>query len=229
MADSLYFTGERTVTKHTGSELTLLNPKRGGNTHLFPQWWGVKNKVQYVKCAIFSATMSNGGVVRLVVPIEKETVEVDIRYDGAGNFTFPRYLGVERIAVVAEDSTDLIFEFQFPAISSGAILKRTVGSLPTGGPSAPSIGTVTVSGDTTAAIGDEKVYTVAISGDATQLTYAWTIPGGGAAPISGGTTASCTVKFLAAGDRTPTCTVSASDTGLTGPSSTSDDITVTVS
>lgn len=226
MADSLYFTGERTVTKHTGSDLTLLNPKRGGNTHLFPQWWGGKHKVQYIKCAIFSAAMSNGGLVRLVVPVEKETVELDIRYDGAGNFTFPRYLGVERVAVVAEGSTDLIFEFQFPAISGGSVLKRTVGSLPA---SAPTIGTVTVSGQATASIGDEKVYTVGISGDANQLTYAWTVPGGGGAVLSGATTASATVKFLAAGDKTPSCTVSATDVGLTGPTSASDDITVTVS
>ena len=226
MADSLYFTGERTVTKHKGSELTLLNPKRGGNTHLFPQWWGGKHKVQYIKCAVFSATMSNGGLIRLVVPVEKEKVELDIRYDGAGNFTFPRYLGVERVAVIAGDSTDLIFEYQFPAISGGSVLKRTVGSLPA---SAPTIGTVTVSGGSTASIGDEKVYTVGISGDATQLTYAWTVPGGGAAPISGQTTASCTVKFLAAGDKTPSCAVTATDTGLSGPSSVSDDITVTVS
>ena len=226
MADSLYFTGERTVTKHKGSELTLLNPKRGGNTHLFPQWWGGKHKVLYVKCAIFSATMSNGGLIRLVIPVEKETVELDIRYDGDGNFTFPRYLGVERVAVVAEDSTDLRLEDQFPTISGGSVLKRTVGSLPT---TAPTIGTVTVTGDDSASIGDEKVYTVGISGDATQLTYAWTVPGEGGEVLSGAATSSATIKFLSAGDRTPQCTVSSTDIGLSGPSSTSADITVTVS
>ncbi len=131
MADSLFFKGERIVTKHTGKDLTLLNPKRGGNTHLFKQWWNPKNKVQYVKCAIFGASMSNGSSVRLVIPVEKELVELAIKYDGDGGFSFPSYLGVERVAVVADGSNDLIHEFQFPAISGGSILKRTVGTLPT--------------------------------------------------------------------------------------------------
>ncbi len=129
MADSLYFKAARTVTKHTGTDLTLVNPKRGGNTHLFPQWWDKKGQVQYLDCAIFNVSYTNGDI-RLVIPIDPESTELDIRYADNGDFTFPYYRAVDRVAVVAADSTELLFEYQFSKISGGAVLKRTVGALP---------------------------------------------------------------------------------------------------
>ena len=78
MADSLYFKGERTVTKKTGDKVSLIRPKRGGDTHLFPQWWNLKGKVQYLKTDIFKFELSNGQAVRLVITVEKEGVEVEI-------------------------------------------------------------------------------------------------------------------------------------------------------
>ncbi len=224
MADSLYFKGERTVTKKTGDKVSLIRPKRGGDTHLFPQWWNLKGKVQYLKTAIFKFELSNGQAVRLVIPVEKEGVEVAIRHDGDGNFTFPSFKCIERIAVVAVDSTSLIHEYQFPSISSGRVLKRTVGSLPA---STTTIGTVTVSGPNSAEVDNTLTYTAAASGDAT-VSYSWSIPGGGAAIQSGRSTASATIKFTAAGSCKPTCIVSSSDAGLTGESDIADDITVTV-
>jgi len=126
MADSLYFKADRSITKHTGTELSLIIPKGGGQTHRFPQWWDRKNIIQYIKCAIFKVELSDGNTVRLVVPIEKEGVSLDIRHDGEGNFSFPAHQRIERVAVVDAVNTTLLHEYQFPSISSGRILKRIV-------------------------------------------------------------------------------------------------------
>ena len=54
---------------------------------------------------------------------------LEIRHDGFGNFTFP-IAKVERIGVVAEDSTELLVEYQFSKISGGSVLKRTLRGIP---------------------------------------------------------------------------------------------------
>jgi hypothetical protein len=55
---------------------------------------------------------------------------VEIRHDGAGEFTFPNPGNLERCIVVGADSLDIIYEYQFAKISGGSVLKRTVGTLP---------------------------------------------------------------------------------------------------
>ena len=73
---------------------------------------------------------------------------VEIRHDGAGEFTFPNSGNLERAAVVGADSTDLIVEYQFSKISGGSVLKRTVGTLP--GPAEVSFGSAaTLAGNAT--------------------------------------------------------------------------------
>ena len=39
MADSLVLKGVKDVRKHTGTEMLLTNPRRGGNTHQVKEWW----------------------------------------------------------------------------------------------------------------------------------------------------------------------------------------------
>ena len=39
MADSLVLTGVKDVKKHTGTEMLLTRPKRGGDTHSLKEWW----------------------------------------------------------------------------------------------------------------------------------------------------------------------------------------------
>ena len=227
MADSLYFKADRSITKHTGTELSLIIPKGGGQTHRFPQWWDRKNIVQYIKCAIFKVELSDGNTVRLVVPIEKEGVSLDIRHDGEGNFSFPAHQRIERVAVVDAVNTTLLHEYQFPSISSGRVLKRIVADLPS--TASASIGTVSIAGDTTADETDEKTYTASTSGDATSLTYSWSKGSGNTGSFKGSKTgASATFTFGSTATTKLTCTVNATDNGITdSPQSSTVSVTVT--
>jgi hypothetical protein len=85
---------------------------------------------------------------------------------------------------------------------------------------------VTVSGASTASDGDTETYSVSNSGDASGLTYAWSVSGDGAA--NGGVTGSTFDVDLSAGSATVTCVVTSSDAGVTD-SPASGDISVTVS
>ena len=115
------------------------------------------------------------------------------------------------------------------AISGGKIMTVTPAggaSRPSAGPPATTIGTVTVSGASTASDGDTETYSVSNSGDASGLTYAWSVLGDGVA--NGGTTGSTFDVDLSTGDVLVTCAVSSSDAGVTD-SPASGDISVTVS
>jgi len=131
MADSFTFKGTKTVVNKVGSALRL-NPPGGGDTFRFPKWWDLKNKVQYFESAIFRITLDSGLEVKLVIPVNKDNTEVRVRHDGEGNFTFPYFRGVDRVAVVDVSTGALFREYQFPAISKGSILKRTVNDYPSG-------------------------------------------------------------------------------------------------
>lgn len=125
MADFLRFKGAKSVTKQQGDEMRLRRPPNGGDTWQTKRWWGGKGKVVYVKAAIFAVSTS-GDDVQLVIPTDNETTAVSIRHDGAGNFTFSDYRGIDRIAVYNADRSELLTEYQFPAISGGSVLKRTI-------------------------------------------------------------------------------------------------------
>lgn len=124
MADFLRFKGAKSVTKQTGDEMRLRRPPNGGDTWQTKRWWGGKGKVVYITAAIFNVTTS-GDSVQLVIPTDNETTAVTIRHDGDGNFTFSDYRGIDRIAVYNADRTNMVAEYQFPAISGGSVLKRT--------------------------------------------------------------------------------------------------------
>lgn len=129
MADSLILKGARDVTKKVGTGMILLNPKGGGNTHKFPEWWNKKQTVQYSDCAIFKVVFDNGVDARVVIPLTEDT-EIHIKHDGSGGLTFPYFRGVDRVAIVEINGTGLFKEYQFPSISKGSILERTVSAYP---------------------------------------------------------------------------------------------------
>ena len=130
MADSLRLKGCKSISKHTGDEMLLRRPKRGGDIFKVPTWWNLKHTTQYVSAAIFKVTASVGELA-LVVPVDPETTDIIIKHDGNGNFTFPSVNGVDRIAVMAADLGTFYVEYQFSKISGGPVLKRTVNALPT--------------------------------------------------------------------------------------------------
>ena len=137
MADKLVYKGGATVVGHTGSEIELVLPANGA-LHRFPRWWNKKGTVAYIDAAIFKVKLDSGTVVRLVVPTSIGAHTLEIRHDGFGNFTFP-VCRVDRVAVVAEDSTDLLVEYQFSKISGGSVLKRIIGGIPTPPPPEPEV------------------------------------------------------------------------------------------
>ena len=129
MADKLTYKGGANVVGSSGT-MKLVLPKGGGDFHRVPQWWSKKGTVKYVEAAIFKVPLDNGETVRLVIPNAQAHMTVEIRHDGAGNFTFPKEGGIERAAVVGADSFDLLVEYQFAKISGGAVLKRSISALP---------------------------------------------------------------------------------------------------
>ena len=130
MADSLRLKGCKSISKHTGDEMLLRRPKRGGDIFKVPTWWNLKHTTQYVSAAIFKVT-SSAGELALVVPVDPETTDIIIKHDGAGGFTFPSVNGVDRVAVMSDDLGTFYVEYQFSKISGGPVLKRTVNALPT--------------------------------------------------------------------------------------------------
>ena len=117
-------------------------------------------------------------------------------------------------AALFTDSYQIIEHYVFPRISGGQVMTVTpadAASKPGGAPADTTIGTVTVSGSTTPADSTIESYTVAIGGDATSLTYAWSVSGAGSA--SGGTTGSTfSVAYSGTTDpSTVTCVVTSGD------------------
>ena len=129
MADSLRLKGCKSISKHTGDEMLLRRPKRGGDIFKVPTWWNLKHTTQYVSAAIFKVT-ATAGELALVVPVDPETTDIIIKHDGEGNFTFPSVNGVDRVAVMSADLGTFYVEYQFSKISGGPVLKRTVNALP---------------------------------------------------------------------------------------------------
>tara|TARA_B100001094_G_scaffold324099_1_gene376128 strand:+ start:529 stop:1173 length:645 start_codon:yes stop_codon:yes gene_type:complete len=129
MADRVVYKGANHVlTNNTEGRIRLIQPK-AGTINKFIRWWNRKGS-QYIECGIFRVELENGVVVRLVIPHVKGGMTVEIRHDGYGNFTFPG-CRLERIAVVAADSSEVLVEYQFSKVSGGAVLKRTLAGIPT--------------------------------------------------------------------------------------------------
>ena len=123
----IYKGGTHVLENNTEGRIRLIQPK-AGTINKFVRWWNRKGN-QYIDCGIFRVQLESGVVVRLVIPHLKGGMRVEIRHDGFGNFTFPG-CRLERIAVVAELSSEVLVEYQFSKVSGGAVLKRTLAGIP---------------------------------------------------------------------------------------------------
>ena len=214
MADSLVLTGVKDVKKHTGTEMLLTRPKRGGDSHSVKEWWKSGVSTVYATCTIFDVTTA-AGTVKLVLDTSRGT-NVRIDHDGSFNFTFIRPNEIKRGALFT-DAMELIEHYVFPAISGGKVMTVTPpGSAdrPSAAPPATNIGTVTVTGNATPSDPSSETYTVSVGGTAGNLTYAWTVDQSGT--INGSSTgSSVTVDWAGTDVSTLTCSVTSGDAGVT--------------
>ena len=119
MADSLILNGVKHVKNHTGSELLLTRPKRGGDTHKIKEWWLGRGAKQYAACTVFDVTGSAGNA-KLVIDSSSGT-NLKIIHDGALNFTFGIFNECKRAALFTEDF-QLIEHYVFPTLSGGPVM-----------------------------------------------------------------------------------------------------------
>ena len=214
MADSLVLTGVKDVKKHTGTEMLLTRPKRGGDTHSLKEWWKVGGKTCYVECTVFDVTVG-GDTCKLAIDSNMST---NLRIDHDGAFSF-EFIGINEVrrAALFTDAYALIEHYVFPVISGGkvmTVIPAGAAPKPGGAPPATSIGTVTVSGNATPANPSTETYSVAISGDAGGLTYQWTVDQSGT--VNGSSTgATVNIDWAGTDVSTVTCEVTSSDAGVT--------------
>ena len=175
MADSLVLTGVKDVKKHTGTEMLLTRPKRGGDTHSFKEWWKAGGvSTCYAECTVIDVTVGSD-VVKLVLDTNMST-NVRIDHDGAFNFNFYGSNEIKRGALFTTDY-QLIEHYVFPSISGGQVMTVT----PAGGASRPNLrrgptGVVTgitmTDGGTGYVAGANGVNPVGGSGSGLDIDYA---------------------------------------------------------
>ena len=214
MADSLVLTGVKDVKKHTGTEMLLTRPKRGGDTHPVKEWWTGGVSTCYAGCTIFDVT-AGGNTVKLVLDTNMST-NVRIDHDGAFGFTFYGANEIRRGALYTQDM-QLIEHYVFPVISRGKTMTvKPAGSAdkPGTAPPATAIGNVSVSGDATASDGDQKTYTVSTDGTAPADTFLWSSDDA-AAVINGSATGATATFDMSTGSANIFCQVTSEDPGVT--------------
>ena len=217
MADSLVLKGVKDVRKHTGTEMLLTNPRRGGNTHQVKEWWRKSVNTTYTACTIFDVTTGVGTVKLVLATGKSEDADIRIDHDGNFNFSFYQINEIERAALFT-DAMELIEHYVFPSIAGGPVMTVTPPggasrpSAPPPPPPAPTIGTVTLTGEQVPTDGDTETYTVSISGDASP-TYVLT------SSDANDTVSGLDVTYSGTGTRTLTVTATdaaASDNPATG-------------
>ena len=216
MADSLVLKGVKDIRNHTGTEMVYLSNPRGGDTYQLPRWDSPKSPGVNVDCTVFEVTTGAGSTYLAIRQDPSEGVEVKIDHDGSFGFTFSQANEVRQAALFT-DAWELIEAYTFQADPYAPVMVTDgPGDKPT---AAKTIGTVTVTGETSPADGADETYTVAISGDATDTTYVLTSSEGN------DTVTGLSVNFDGAGERTLTvvATATASDSPKSGT------LTVTVS
>lgn len=119
MADSLILSGVKGVSKHTGKELLLTRPKRGGDTHKIKEWWHGTNGAQYVDCTIFDVTADGKKAKLAVASTNGSFLRID--HDGKLNFNFFGARSVSRAALFNQE-LKLIEHYVLPAMSKGKVM-----------------------------------------------------------------------------------------------------------
>ena len=230
MADSLELVGVKSVRKQTGTEMSIVRPLRGGDTHQVKEWWRNSVNTTYATCTIFKVTTADG-TVKLALPTGKfETTNVKIIHDGDFNFTFTAINELDRAALFTENM-ELIEHYIFPSISGGQIVTVTppgAADRPNAAPPVPdtTIDSVSVAAGGAATSGESVTYSVTVSGDALPFTYLWGVSAGGSITGGQGTT-SATILWNATGSQGVTCSVSSSNENFDG-NDVSDTLNVTV-
>ena len=229
MADSLVLKGVKDVRRHSGSEMQIVNPKRGGNTHQIKDWWRKSVSTTYTSSTMFKVT-GTGGVCHLVLATgSSERAQVRIDHDGAFGFTFSSISQIERAALYTE-TFELIEHYIFPSIAGGSIVTvKPAGSAdrPSAAPPDTTINTVTVLGEVAPTNGDTETYTVNVTGDATPFTYTWGVGAGTGSIDSGQGTNSAVITWSSDGPSGVTCAVSSGNANFDG-NDVSDTLDITV-
>lgn len=119
MADSLVLKGVKHVKKHTGDEMVLKRPTRGGDTFNVKRWWPSSGSTLYAKCTIFEVTVGSDKV-NLVLDTSSST-DIRIDHDGSFNFDFFIMNEIERAALFTVDM-EIIEHYVFPKISGGRVM-----------------------------------------------------------------------------------------------------------
>ncbi len=119
MADSLILSGVKSISKHTGKELLLTRPKRGGDTHKIKEWWHGTNGAQYVDCTIFDVTADGQKAKLAVASTNASFLRID--HDGELNFDFYGARSVSRAALFNQE-LKLIEHYVLPAMSKGQVM-----------------------------------------------------------------------------------------------------------
>ena len=138
MSDSLVLKGLKDVRKHKGSEMLLMNPKRGGNSYPVKKWWAVNaSQTTYVGCSVFKVTQAGLSAYLAIDTAEMSTIRIDSEAD----FTFNFY-GIHQInrAALFTENWELIEHYVFPKISGGKIMTVT----PAGSGVRPAVAPVVV-------------------------------------------------------------------------------------
>ena len=222
MADSLVLKGVKDVRKHKGTEMMLVHPKRGGNTHQIKEWWRNGKGTTYTGCTVFNVTTAVGTVKLALATGGAYIEDCDIRidHDGLFNFSFYQINEVQRAALFTSDMK-IIEHYIFPSIAGGKIVTVTPANAadrPSAAPPATTVDGVTVSGEAAPTDGTDEVYAAAATGDATPFTYSWSATGGNVSAGQG--TTSATVSWTSAGAGSVTCVVGSSDANFDGSTAT---------
>ena len=219
MADSLVLKGVKDVRRHSGTELTRVNPKRGGDTHQIRRWWtpGTVSTV-YVTCTLFSCVQGGNTVFLAIDTQETSTIRIDV--DANFAFSFSGVNGIKRAALLTQNM-EVIEHYAFPAISGGSLMTVTPPGAPSrpgsggGGGSSTSITSVAVSGDDSPTALTDASYSATVVGDATPYTYTWSTSND--TPIKTGQgTDSVTINWPSTGNRSVTCQVGSNNANFDG-------------
>ena len=212
MSDSLTLKGAKDVRNQKGSELQLVRPLRGGDFHQIKRWWNTKgNSTVYASCSVFKVTTADG-VVNLALDTQ-EVSNIRIDHDGSFNFSFFNISQIDRAALFTQDF-EIIEHYMFPKIAKGpvtTVVPPGAATRPTPAPPAPTIGTVTLTGEQAPIDGATETYTVTKTGDASP-TYVLT------SSDANDTVSGLDVTYSGAGTRTLTVTATdaaASDNPVT--------------
>ena len=216
MADSLVLTGVKQVTKHTGTEMTRIDAKRGGNTHMLSRWWTQGNGAVYVACTVFKVE-AGGATGYLAVEATGEGVSMKIIHDGSFNFEF-QYLNEVSRAALYNDSMELVEHYVFPKVSGGKVMTVTpagAADRPGGSPPGPSktLTAVAISGNSASGVGMTETYNFTHTGTSSDVVYTFTSSEGGD-EVTTVSAKQSTVKFNSDGARTLTLTGTSVQAGV---------------